>query len=65
MKKTSALLDNPETPKTYIIRLLLQENKTAEFSYSDYNMARAHWDQIRTYNVVGNNAVKCSEFFEK
>lgn len=64
MKKTATLLDNPTVPKTYTIKLLLQENKTAEFNYSDRNMARAHWDQIRAHNVVGNHAVKRSEFIE-
>jgi hypothetical protein len=64
MKKTATLLDNPTAPKTYRIRLLLQENKTAEFIYSDRTMARSHWDQIRATNVVGNNAVKQSEFLE-
>ncbi len=61
MKKTPSLLS---TPKTYTIKLLLQENKTAEFRYSDRNMAQQHWDQIRATNVVGNNAVKSSEFVE-
>ena len=61
MKKTAAVLN---TPKTYTIKLLLQENKTAEFVYSDRTMAQAHWDQIRTFNVVGNHAVKTSEFIE-
>ena len=64
MKKTPTLLDNPAQPKTYIIKLLLQENKTAEFRYSDRNMAQAHWLQIRVHNVVGNHAVKSSEFVE-
>jgi hypothetical protein len=65
MKKTATLLDNPGAVKTYTIRLLLQENKTAVFHYSDRNMAQAHWDQIRAHNVVGNNAVKNSEFIEE
>jgi hypothetical protein len=58
MKKTQ-----PE--KTYKIKLLLQENKTAEFTYSDKIMAEAHWLQIKAHNVVGNNAVKSSEFIEQ
>ena len=61
MKKTATLLS---TPKSYTIRLLLQENKTAEFVYSDRNMAEQHWLQIRAHNVVGNHAVKKSEFVE-
>jgi hypothetical protein len=64
MKKSPALLDNPGAVKTYTIKLLLQENKTAVFHYSDRNMAQAHWDQIRAHNVVGNHAVKRSEFIE-
>lgn len=65
MKKTPALLDNTQSPKTYTIRLLLQENKTAEFRYSDRVMARAHWDQIRATMVVGHNAVKKLDFIEE
>jgi len=61
MKKTATLL---ATPKTYTIKLLLQENKTAEFKYSDRVMAEQHWLQIRAHNVVGNHAVKKSEFIE-
>lgn len=65
MKKTPALLDNTQSPKNYTIRLLLQENKTAEFRYSDRVMARAHWDQIRATMVVGHNAVKKIDFIEE
>ena len=64
MKKPTLALDNSVPPKTYTIQLLLQENKTAVFTYSDRGMARAHWDQIRAHNVVGNHAVKKSEFTE-
>ena len=64
MKKTATLLDNPEK-KSYKIKLLLQENKTAEFVYSDRLMAEAHWNQIRAHLVVGNHAVKSSEFIEQ
>lgn len=48
--------------KIYKIKLLLQENKTAEFIYSDRIMAETHWHQIRAHLVVGNHAVKHSEF---
>jgi hypothetical protein len=51
--------------KTYKIKLVLQENKTAEFTYSDKIMAEAHWLQIKAHLVVGNNAVKSSEFTEE
>ena len=64
MKKAPALLNSKDTQQVYQIKVLLQENKWAEFNYSDRNMAEAHWLQIRHFNVVGNHAVKSSEFNE-
>ena len=64
MKKAPALLKSEDGQQVYQIKLLLQENKWAEFLYSDRNMAEAHWLQIRAHNVVGNHAVKRSEFNE-
>ncbi len=63
MKKTPALLQDP-TKQTYQIEMQLQEKQTARFEYSDRDMAREHYEQLRAQGVVGGLAIKQIEFKE-
>ncbi len=54
MKKTNTTtITHP-----YRIRMVLQEKRTAEFTYSDRHMARGHFDFLRTVGLVGDIAIR-------
>lgn len=65
MKQRPALLKDPTKPQSYHISLKLQENQTAEFIYSDRDMARNHYEQLRAQMVCGGLAVKQIDLVEK
>lgn len=60
--KRSALLRDPQTPETYHIVMRLQQGRTAHFQYSDPDMARSHYDQLRTVGVIGGVAIRDIRF---
>ena len=57
-RQRARLLEDPETPKMFKVRLILQENRTAEFTYSERRLAREHYDFLRGTMLVGGFAVK-------
>lgn len=57
-KKPAALLDKPGQEYLYKISLKLQEGHHADFTYSDREMARRHYEQIDAQQVVGGRVVK-------
>jgi hypothetical protein len=64
MKKTAAILRDPQKPRKFQIDLRLQEQKTARFEYNDRDMAREHYEQLRAQGVCGGLAIKHIEFME-
>ena len=62
MKQRPALLKTENYEVLYTIRMRLQENKTATFTYSDRTMAREHFEQLRFHGLVGGVAIKEIDF---
>lgn len=42
----------------YSISIELQEGRTAEFNYSDRDMAETHFLQLQAQSIVGSYAIK-------
>lgn len=53
-----ALLTDITAPKTYMIKMQLQNSQWAEMTFSDRDMARNHFDLLRTVGVLGGSAIR-------
>ena len=65
MKKIKpALLDNPSTEKTYVVRVELSGGEWAELRFSIKEMATGEYNRIRAQGVYGGlwiNAIEIGE----
>ena len=65
MKKIKpALLDNPSTEKTYVVRVELSGGDWAELRFSIKEMATGEYNRIRAQGVYGGlwiNAIEIGE----
>jgi hypothetical protein len=64
VKQTARLLKNTNEHRLYRIRMRLQEGRTALFEYSDHDMARQHYDELRFHGVIGGVAIRDIAFEE-
>jgi hypothetical protein len=65
MKKPAAvLLDNPDMSTTYRIQIRLQQGRTARMEFNDRDIARAHFDFLRSTGVCGGLAIREIEFIK-
>jgi hypothetical protein len=64
LKKTAQLLTAVKPDCQYKITLNLTGGHAAEFTYTDREMARAHWQQLGAQGVVGGQVIKHQAFEE-
>lgn len=57
-RNTAALLTDPSKPRRFHIHMDLQLGQTADFIYTDRDMAHHHYEQLRAQMVCGGLAIK-------